>query len=369
MKFAVALVALWFVLASASSLPAQFNPAKIFGRRASGANKPAATAKKDAGDEDSDLPEEAPEPADPEVVRLFLMDGSVITGKLSVKEIQVETQFGQLTIPVTEVRSFTPGLVSHPDLAKQIHDLIETLGSEQFDQREKAQKTLLRLGRSVRGELEKRARDADTERRTRVKAILDEFDEQAEEEDEDSRTSGPPILIQRDQVETSEFTVVGRILTPSLTVASLYGPLTVKLGDIRRGQRDAVRRPDVRKTITVDSGSLVQRSLKDTHIRLERGDRVIISAEGNISMTPWGNGASSGPDGAGNYGWYIQNMIPSGALVGAVGTSENVFKIGAKNTFRAERSGNLRLGIAMQADFANHDFPGHYTVKVRVERK
>lgn len=368
MKSAAAFLALLFVLASAPSAPAQFNPAKIFARRGSAANKPAGSAKKEA-DEDGDVPEEAPEPADPEVVRLFLMDGSVITGKLSVKEIQVETQFGQLTIPVTEVRSFTPGLVSHPDLAKQIHDLIEALGSEQFDQRERAQKTLLRLGRPVRGELEKRARDQDSERRSRIKAILDEFDEQAEEEDEELRASGPPLLIQRDQVETSEFTVVGRILTPSFTVASLYGPLTVKLGDVRRGQRDAVRRPDVRKTITVDGSALVQRSLKETHIRLERGDRVIISAEGSISMTPWGNGASSGPDGAGNYGWYIANTIPSGALVGAVGSSENVFKIGAKNTFRAERSGNLRLGIAMQADFANHDFPGHYTVKIRVERK
>ena len=30
---------------------------------------------------------------------------------------------------------------------------------------------------------------------------------------------------------------------------------------------------------------------------------------------------------------------------------------------------NLRLGIGMQADYANQNFPGRYTVKVRVERK
>jgi len=297
------------------------------------------------------------------------MDGSVITGKLSVKEIVVETQFGQLTIPVTELRSFTPGLISHPELAKQIYDLIDALGSDQFDQREKAQKALTKMGKPVRGELEKRARDEDTERRTRVKAILDEFDELADEEDEDGKAAAPPVLITRDQVETTEFTLVGRIVTNTLTVSSLYGPLTVKLGDVRRGQRDAVRRADVRKTVGVDGSFLVQHSMKDTKIRVERGDRVTVTAEGSIAMTPWGNGASCSPDGAANFGWYLPNTIPSGALVGAIGGGENVFKIGSKSSFRAERSGNLRLAIGMQADYITQNFPGRYTVKIRVERK
>jgi hypothetical protein len=194
------------------------------------------------------------------------------------------------------------------------------------------------------------------------------LDEQAEDEEEDARTA-TPLLTQRDQVETTEFSVVGRITAQTLTVASLYGPLTVKLGDVRRGQRDAVRRSDMRKTVGVDGSFIVQRSLKDTRIHLERGDKVTITAEGNITMTPWGNGASSTPDGAGNYGWYLPNLIPSGALVAVVGSGDNVFKVGSKASFKAERSGNLRLGIGMQADYSNQNFPGRYNVKIKVERR
>jgi hypothetical protein len=372
MKIAVMILALASILAASATAQAQNNAGRFFARKPGIPAKPGvAPAQKHASTEDADgdVPEEPAEPSDPEIVKLFLMDGSVITGKLSVKEIVVETQFGQLTVPVTELRSFTPGLVSHPELAKQIYDLIESLGSDQFEQREKAQKILVKMGKPVRGELEKRIRDPDTERRTRIKAVLDELDEQGDDEDDDGKAATSPVLISRDQVETTEFSIVGRIATNTLTVSSLYGPLTVKLGDVRRGQRDDVRRADMHKSVEIDGSFIVQRSMKETKIRLQRGDRVTVTAEGSIVMTPWGNGASCGPDGAGNYGWYMPNSIPNGALVAVVGSGDNVFKIGSKASFRAERSGNLRLGIGMQPNFAGQDFPGRYTVKIRVERR
>ena len=57
-------------------------------------------------------------------------------------------------------------------------------------------------------------------------------------------------------------------------------------------------------------------------------------------MTPWGNGVFSTPEGGSNFGWYTPNTIP-GALVGAIGQKEQVFKLGSKANFRAERSGVL----------------------------
>jgi hypothetical protein len=320
----------------------------------------------DSDDGDSEMAEEAGEPVDPEIVRLSMMDGSLITGKLSIKELEVETPFGKLTVPISELKSFTPGLVSHPELAKQIHDLIDGLAAPQFDTREKSQRALMKMGVALRGELEKRRHDPDTERRARIKAILDEWDEQSEADDEDEKPATPSMQ-ERDQVETSEFTAVGRIVNPTLAITSLYGPLTVKLSDVRRGQRDVSRRADLRKTVGVDGSCLVTRVMKDTKVRLERGDRVTITAEGSIAMVPWGNGATSGPDGAGNYGWYIPQQIPSGALVGVIGSGESVFKLGSKSSFKAEKNGVLRLGIAMQTDYANQNFPGRYTVKIHVE--
>jgi len=320
---------------------------------------------------DDDAAEAAAEkkgpPVDPEMVRLHLMDGSVISGKLSVKSIEIETQFGPLSVPVTELRSFTPGLGSHPELGKKVYDLIDSLAASDFDQRELAQKELLKLGQSVHTELEKHAGDSDTERRMRIKNILEELEGQ-EPDDEQEPSAPGDAWIQRDTVETTEFTAVGKITAKTFTVASLYGPLTVRLDDIRRGERDTTKKSEVRKSIAVDGSNLVQRGMKVTTIRVERGDKVTVTADGTMMMTPWGRAVST-PEGGQNFGWFVPNSIPGGALVASIGNEENIFKVGSKSTFRAQRSGMLRLGIAMPADYAQQNFPGKYNVKIRVEHQ
>jgi hypothetical protein len=331
------------------------------------AGQAAAADKADVPDDDAAeaVPEKAGPPVDPEMVRLHLMDGSVISGKLSVKNIEIDTQFGPLTIPVTELRSFTPGLGSHPDLGKKVYDLIDSLGSSDFDQRELAQKELIKLGQSVRTELQKHAGDADTERRMRIKNILEELEGHDPDDDEEP-SAASDAWIQRDTIETTEFTAVGKITAKSFTVASLYGPLTVRLDDIRRGERDTTKKTEVRKTIAVDGGNLVQRGMKVTTIRVERGDRVTVTADGTMTMTPWGRAIST-PEGGQNFGWFVPNSIPGGALVAAIGNEDNIFKVGSKSTFRAQRTGVLRFGIAMPPEYVQQNFPGKYNVKIRVE--
>lgn len=303
---------------------------------------------------------------DPEVVRLHLMDGSVIAGKLSVKEIEIETKFGLLKVPIESLRSFTPGLASHPELGKQVYNLIDKLGSADYDERELAQKELTKMGEPVRPELEKHATDTDKERRERIKAILEELDEVRGDEEGEPRRDW---LIPHDAVETTEFTAVGKIVTPQFTMASNYGPLTIKLSDVRRGERQFTKKSNVEKNLTIDSSNLVQREMKDTGIRVERGESVTITAEGTMGMTPWGNGVVSTPDGGGNFGWLVKNSIPGGMLVATIGSNTQYLKVGSRATLRATKSGSLRLGVAMQHDYANQEFPGGYQVKVVLQRK
>jgi len=335
-----------------------------------GSPKTDSAAKTDASKTDSASKTESGETADPEVIKIYLMDGSVVTGKLSIKDLEVETQFGKLTVPVTEVRSFTPGLASHPELGKRVFDLIDKLGSTDFDEREQSQKELVKLGNSVRKELEKHLQDPDNERRMRVKNILAELEEEKDDDESDaaanSADKGP--LIQHDTVETSQFTVVGKIVSRSFTVASLYGPLNVKLSDIKLGQHEVGKKPGARKTMTIDAANFVQRAYKDSGVRVERGDRVTVTADGQLSMTPWGPGQVSTPDGNPNFGWYMPNTIASGCLVGAIGNSDTPFKVGTSINFKATKAGMLRFAIAMQHDNAHQAFPGKYTLKIKVDR-
>lgn len=316
------------------------------------------------------LVESAKAPIDPDAIMLYLMDGSVIAGKLSLKEIAVQTDFGDLSVPVRSIKSITPGLQSHPALAKQISQLIADLGSSNYNDREKAQQALLKMGLPVRAELERHQNDGDVERRNRIKAILTEFDQLSEDQEDvgDGQTASNESLRHRDTVETTEFTIVGKIVPQSFDVSSLYGSLNVKLADIRRAQRDMGRKEDVRQTFTVDASQFAMRNPLTTSIRVERGDIITITADGTLNMTPWGSGAISTPDGAPNYGWFIAGQIPNGALVGKIG-NENFAKLGSKSTITASRSGVLQLAIGMQNDYAENQFPGKYTVKVRVQKK
>src|SRR5262245_60825555 len=82
--------------------------------------------------------------ADPELIYVHLMDGSIIAGKLSMKNVEIETEFGTLKVPVSAIKSFMPGLESHPEVAENLDELIKDLGSGNFSRREAAQKALLK---------------------------------------------------------------------------------------------------------------------------------------------------------------------------------------------------------------------------------
>jgi hypothetical protein len=312
--------------------------------------------------------------SDANALRLYLMDGSIITGQLSLKELAVETKFGTLNVPVTSIQSFTPGLNSHPALAKKIASMVEDLGSGTFNDREAAQQALVKMGPAVRRELERRRDDADAERRTRVRAILAEF-EQAQDDVEDAPAdkadNDATPFAQLDAVVTSDFTIVGHIVPDSFNVASLYGPLTVKLADVRRMQRGAVKKDETPMNFNVTGAQVVTNGALNTNIRLEKGDSVTVTATGSIVMSPWGNQASSGPDGSANYGWYQrgQSQIAVGALIAKVGNGDDYFKVGSHTTFTAEKSGVLHLAIAMRPEQAGNEFPGRYAVRVRIVRK
>ena len=198
------------------------------------------------------------------------------------------------------------------------------------------------------------------------RAIIAELDESLGDDDDEASSEW---LIPHDSVETTEFTAIGRIVSPQFIVTSNYGPLTIKLSDIRRAERASDEKEILTKQLTVDGSHLVQREMKDTGIRVVRGDTIEITAEGSLTMTPWGRNSVSTPDGAANFGWLVQGQIPGGMLVATIGNNAQYIKVGSKMTLQATKTGNLRLGVAMLQEHSNQQFPGGYEVKITVERK
>jgi hypothetical protein len=317
-----------------------------------------------------DVPRTAVVTHGPRYLKLHLFDGSVLTGDLSIAEITVDTQFGKLTIPIDKIRNFSPGLDSFPELSEQIVAKIKSLGSDDYKTREAAHKELSGMGVKVQRELEKFIADENAEIKRHVGEILKEFEEAAEDAD-DEENAGEQPWIRLDTVVTSDFTVVGKVSPAEFKVASKYGDLNVKLADVRRAERDAGAKESFRKSVTVAGENLAQRSYKSSGVRVQAGDRITFKAEGSIAMSPWGGNASSGPDGAPNYGWYIQNQIAGGTLVARIGEKGQVFKVGRQLSMVAKQSGVLQFAIGMQGDYAGegYQFPGEYRVKVKIDPK
>ena len=106
----------------------------------------------------------APTTAEPEVLKIHLMDGSQIGGKLTTSQLEVETAYGKLTIPVAAIVSLTPGLGSHPQVGQNLDELIEKLGSPAFAEPRGAQSCPRGgMGPSIRVKLARAAEDADTD--------------------------------------------------------------------------------------------------------------------------------------------------------------------------------------------------------------
>lgn len=303
------------------------------------------------------------------LMRLHLMEGSVVAGRLSTETVTVETAFGKLEVPVSNIVSFTPGLDSHPEERKKIGRLIQQLGSNNAGERDTAQRSLTDLGKTIHTELARYASDDDTERRTRVQKILAELEEGEDDDDLDPSAARPWLA--QDSLETTLFTVVGKISPQTFDLQTPFGPLKVAISDIRRGERETEQKPEIKKVIAVRGEHLIQLGMVSSGVRLNRGDRIQISADGKLTMSPWGNNSFSTPDGSEQFQWYVPNQIPGGALVGRIGTGGKVFKVGSKHTQTVAKPGILYLGIAMNPQFASQDynFPGGYDVKLRVNAK
>jgi type II secretory pathway pseudopilin PulG len=297
-------------------------------------------------------------------MRFHLMDGSILTGTLAVDALPVDTEFGRLVVPIDSIKSFAPGLNAHPQLAQQIDTLIAQLGSPNAAQRDRAQADLIAFGPDLIPELQKHADDPDDERKLRVATVLEELYSMMDDPMVFDQDPGPS-LARLDHVVTDGFTIAGSIAVDTFVIESKFGQLTVGLGDIQSAGIVTNAVPDIRRTVEVTGTDMTRVSEKNTGIRLNRGDRVIIRAEGQITMTPWGNGAIATPDGCAQCGNYAGNIL-MGALIGRVGDNGSDMLIGSSSTFTAERAGTLYLSFALQPNWGRQQFPGKFTVRIRV---
>lgn len=333
--------------------------------------KPKATeAEADSADDQAvstdSLKTEAPE-IDPQFLRFEMWDGTVVSGIVSIPAIDVETEFGDLKIPIERLVDFRPGLVSLPELRSKVELLVEQLGDREFRTREAAHRELVGMGPMLMQMFSDLDDGGDAERKKHLTKIKEEVQSMMDEQEEEDGSPVDSGVSNGDRIQTPEFAIVGKIVQEEFQVKSKIGDLRILLADVKRSDRGiVVKSQSMRKSVYVPGSTFFQKKALSTKIRVSKGDKITISASGIVQWTNWSQTAS--PDGLPNQGNW--NGLSNGSLAARIGADGKVIGVGSDNKFTAEKSGILYLGIAMPDNYVNNTgyrWTGKFKAKVKVE--
>jgi hypothetical protein len=222
-----------------------------------------------------DEPKKPTRSAEP-VVEVKLVDDSVL--KLTLLDHQVEflTQYGRLSIPVSEIRRVDLGLRIPDDIAAIIQGAIADLGSPQFRKREEAMAILLKYREKSYGALKQAAKSSDAEVAKRAEELIEKLQSMVPE----SRLEMPDY----DVIQTDLSKIAGKIMTPTLRARSFtFGDLQLKLADALAFSTTGFKDRDDLAQGLPDPGTLTNYQ-QQQHI----GKTYTFRVTGSVSGSVWG---------------------------------------------------------------------------------
>jgi hypothetical protein len=300
--------------------------------------------------------QEPTSPARPSIAEVRFSDGSIVRMTLLQETIEVQTKYGKLNIPVTDIRRVEFGLHVTPELNQQITQSIKRLASDVYKERDVASKDLIQAGHYAFPLLHKASKSGDQEVAYRAVGLIKQISE---------RTS-PDLLKIRDEdvIQTSEFTVIGRISSQTLKAHSPhFGEVSLKLSELRMMH---VRQHGGKADLTVDAakhGSALDQWC-DTGIVVDAGQRIIVTGDGQVDLWPQGPGQyMTQPKGYNTAGKGGQFM--AGALVAKIGESGKAFYVGERYEGVAGEEG--RLYVLIVPSPWNNASTGNYRVRVQTD--
>jgi hypothetical protein len=283
------------------------------------------------------------EPSRSNDVEFRFGDSSAVRMVLLQEALDVETKYGQLKVPAKEIRRIEFGIHLAPELRDSIGENVKRLASENHPERERAGNELVNLGFRAYPALMTAAKSEDPEVVRR-----------AEEAVKRIRAKVPGHLLRQretDRIETTEFTIVGRITSPSLKARSAYfGEAELKITDLY-SIRSLSSGGNFDLTVDAAKYGSAHDQWLNTGIDVENEMDVVVTASGKVDLWVDGTGQYvTGPNGypdggAGFRGVGVPGAQRGGTLQGRIGENGEVFVIGERYHGKASREGKLYLHI------------------------
>jgi len=305
----------------------------------------------DAAPDDSEEPPKPEPKRDPLPPMFHMRDGTRLAGIPGTSRIRVDTAYGPLTIPISEVVRVRFAAALDVDLTKTIAALVDQLGNEEFDLREQASEQLVDIGVPALPALRKATGSDDEEIKSRAEKLVSQLEEEVEEPD-DEEVHLTPLEGDEDEVETLQFTIKGQVEEKSFIVKTNYGKLEFRREDILSV---VFQEPLVTKqTFDVPGNTFAAKNQwVDTGVELRKGESFELTASGTITMANYGN-TKCGPEGTTNVSSSMSNMA-AGALVGKIDTGKP-FLVGSSYEGDGQKGGKLFLGVALKSGTVNGKF-------------
>jgi hypothetical protein len=158
-------------------------------------------------------------------VEIRLADDSTLKAVLRDGRIEIETRYGKLLIPTTDIHRIEFGLRLGDDVRVRIEAAVADLGHKEYRRRQAATAFLLALREKAYPTLLRAARGKDQEAAHRAEQLLEKIREAVPAE----RLEVRPY----DVVYTEDSQIAGRITTPALRVRTLaFGEQELRLADV-----------------------------------------------------------------------------------------------------------------------------------------
>ena len=275
----------------------------------------------------------------PKEVEVRLSDGSRMRMIILQETLDIETKYGKLTAPTSDLRRIEFGIRPPPELAMKIDDAVKRLGHESFQEREKAMKELVSIGAPAYLALHRAAKSKEAEVVQRANQALEQIRKKVPE--------GKLRIREDDLVQTAEFTIVGRVTNSAIKAKSaIFGNSELNVSDLR-GIRWMGYQAEVEVTIDATRYAINAADWMDTGIEVSEDDELVIKASGTVDLLANGGGGNTtGPNGSPQWGNRGPGGHKPGALIGRIGENGSAFVIGESYKGTSKNEGKLYLQIS-----------------------
>jgi hypothetical protein len=201
-------------------------------------------------------------------------DNSLLKLKLEDERLELLTPYGRLFIPVVDIRRIDFATRVSPEASKRIQIAIKNLGSSEFRQRETASAELQTLGLAAYPALQEAGKDKDLEVVRRAGDLLEKLCNSVPEEERHIR--------KQDVIQTEDSKICGWIQGTGLrATTSQFGPVQLKLADLRSLRSQAASEPEEDNAAAPDPGNLV-------NFQNQLGKTFTFRVTGAVNGSIWG---------------------------------------------------------------------------------